>query len=132
GVKTTRIRTLTGDLLVVSNTNLTDSFLHNFKQLKERRVVFSLGVIYQTTHAQLSAIPGFIKEIIEPMEGVRLDRCHFSGYGDCSLNFETVYYVEAADYAIYMDKQQEIYLAIFKKFEEEGIVFAYPTQTLFL
>lgn len=131
GVKTTRIRTLTGDILVVSNTNLTNSRVHNYKRLQERRVVFKLGVLYQTKHAQLAAIPGYLKEIIETTDAVRFDRSHFSGYGDFSLDFETVYYVEAPDYNIYMDKQQDIYLAIFKKFEEEGIGFAYPTQTLF-
>ncbi|MCB9046825.1 MAG: mechanosensitive ion channel family protein [Chitinophagales bacterium] len=132
GVKTTRIRTLTGDILVISNTNLTNSRLHNFKKLQERRILFKLGVIYQTTHEQLKAIPGYIKEIIDNVEGVRFDRSHFSGYGNFSLDFETVYYVLEPDYPVYMDKQQQIYLAIFKKFEDEGIVFAYPTQTMFL
>lgn len=132
GVKTTRIRTTTGDMLVVSNSNLTNSRVHNFKRLQERRVVFKLGVIYQTTYEQLKAIPGFMKEIVDKVEGVRFDRSHFSGYGDFSLNFETVFFVENPEYVDYMDKQQEIYLAVFKKFEDEGIVFAYPTQTLFL
>lgn len=131
GVKTTRIRTLTGDVLVISNTDLTNSRVHNYKRLQERRIKFSLGVIYQTTHEQLKQIPGIIKEVIDNVEGVRFDRSHFSGYGAFSLDFETVYYVEDPDYAIYMDKQQEIYLAIFKRFEENDLVFAYPTQTLF-
>lgn len=132
GVKTTRVRTLTGDIMVVSNTNLTNSRVHNFKRLQERRIVFKLGVTYQTPYEQLKAIPGYIKEIVDGTDGVRLDRSHFSGYGDSSLDFETVYYVEAPDYNVFMDKQQEIFLAVFKKFEEEGIVFAYPTQTVFL
>jgi small-conductance mechanosensitive channel len=132
GVKTTRIRTMTGDLMVVSNTNLTNARVHNFKRLQERRIVFKLGVIYQTSYEQLKAIPGYIKEIVDAVEGIRFDRSHFSGYGNFSLDFETVYYVEAPDYPVFMDKQQEIFLAIFKKFEEEGIVFAYPTQTMFL
>lgn len=132
GVKTTRIRTMTGDILVVSNTNLTNSRVHNFKRLQERRISFKLGVIYQTSYEQLKAIPGYIKDIVDSVEGVRYDRSHFSGYGNFSLDFETVYYVEAPDYPVFMDKQQEIYLAIFKKFDEEGIVFAYPTQTMFL
>lgn len=132
GVKTTRIRTMTGDLLVCSNTDLTNSRLHNYKRMMERRISFTLGVVYQTTHEQLKAIPGFIKDAVDEVEGVRFDRSHFSGYGNFSLDFETVYYVEEQDYAVYMDKQQEIYLSIFKKFEDEGLVFAYPTQTLFL
>lgn len=132
GVKTTRIRTTTGDMLVVSNSNLTNSRVHNFKKLQERRVVFKLGVIYQTTYEQLKAIPGFMKEIVDKVEGVRFDRSHFSNYGNFSLDFETVFFVENPEYVDYMDKQHEIYLAVFKKFEDEGIVFAYPTQTLFL
>ena len=132
GVKTTRIRTMTGDILVVSNTNLTNSRVHNFKRLHERRISFKLGVVYQTKHEQLKQIPEFIKDIIDNVEGVRFDRSHFSGYGASSLDFDTVYYVEAQDFAVYMDKQQQIYLDIFKKFEDEGLVFAYPTQTLFL
>lgn len=131
GVKTTRIRTLKGDLLVVSNTDLTNSRIHNYKKLAERRVVFTLGFVYQTTHEDLKEIPSIIKSIIDSVEGTRFDRSHFSSYGDFSLNFETVYYVKSQDYSVYMDKQQEIYLAIFKAFEEKGIAFAYPTQTLF-
>src|SRR5690606_5672775 len=105
---------------------------HNFKKMLERRIVFKLGVVYQTKHEQLKAIPGYIKEIVEGIEGARFDRSHFSGYGNFSLDFETVYFIEEQDYNIYMDRQQELYLAIFRKFEEEGIVFAYPTQTLFM
>lgn len=73
-----------------------------------------------------------LKDIVSSRPYVRLDRAHFSGYGDFSLNFEIVYYILDADYTFYMDRQQEIYLAIFKKFEEEGIEFAYPTQTVFV
>lgn len=132
GIKTTRIRTMTGDLLICSNTDLTNSRVHNFKKLNERRVVFKLGVIYQTTHEQLKKIPDLIKEVIDNVDQVRFDRSTFSGYGDFSLDFETVYYVLIPDYAEYMYKQQEIYLAIFKKFSEENIEFAYPTQTVFV
>ncbi|HEY9176998.1 MAG TPA: mechanosensitive ion channel family protein, partial [Flavipsychrobacter sp.] len=132
GVKTTRIRTLNGEILVMSNTDLTNSRLHNYKKMLRRRIVFKIGVVYQTSYEQLEAIPGYIKDIITGVEGLTLDRTHFSGYGDSSLDFETVYYVEDPDYNMYMDKQQQIYLALFKKFTDEGIVFAYPTRTLFL
>lgn len=132
GVKTTRIRTLNGEILVMSNTDLTNSRLHNYKKMLRRRIVFKIGVVYQTSYEQLQAIPGYIKEIIDSVDDTTLDRTHFSGYGDSSLDFETVYYVEEPDYTVYMDKQQQIYLALFKKFTDEGIVFAYPTRTLFL
>jgi small-conductance mechanosensitive channel len=132
GIKTTRIRTLGGEQLVCSNTDLTNSRLHNYKRLQERRILFKLGVTYQTSHQQMSEIPGILKRIIDSTPDVNFDRAHFSGYGDFSLNFEVVYYVLNSDYGFYMGKQQDIYLDILKAFEEEGIEFAYPTQTLMM
>ncbi|MFD2602692.1 mechanosensitive ion channel family protein [Flavobacterium suzhouense] len=130
GIKTTRIRTLNGEQLICSNTDLTNSRLHNFKRMQRRRIVFSLGVTYQTTATQLAQIPELVKNIILNTSNVSYDRGHFSGFGDFSLNFEFVYYVEAPDYNVYMDSQQEIFLNIFKSFEKEGVEFAYPTQTI--
>lgn len=132
GIKTTHIRTLNGEILVMSNTDLTNSRLHNYKQMQRRRIVFKIGVTYQATYEQLQAIPGFIKDIIDDVDGLTLDRTNFSGYGDSSLDFETVYYVETDDYNSYMNMQEQVYLALFKKFADEGISFAYPTRTLFL
>ena len=132
GIKTTRIRTLSGEQLICSNTDLTNSRLQNFKRMERRRIVFSLGVTYQTTHEQLSEIPGLVKEIITSKPKLQFDRGHFSGYGDFSLNFEFVYYVLDPDYTIYMDNQQAVYLEIFAKFAAKEIEFAYPTQTLFV
>ncbi|MBC7567220.1 MAG: mechanosensitive ion channel family protein [Pedobacter sp.] len=132
GIKTTRIRTLSGEQLVCSNTDLTNSRLHNFKRMEKRRIVFSLGVTYQSTHQQLAEIPALVKDIIVSKAKLQFDRGHFSGYGDFSLNFEFVYYVLDSDYTIYMDNQQAVYLEIFAQFEKRGIEFAYPTQTLFV
>ncbi|WP_149242804.1 mechanosensitive ion channel family protein [Dyadobacter sp. 32] len=132
GIKTTRIRTLGGEQLICSNTDLTNSRLHNYKRLQKRRILFNLGVTYQTSHQQISEIPGILKGIIESKPYVTFDRAHFSGYGDFSLNFEIVYYILDSDYTFYMDKQQAIYLDILKAFEERGIEFAYPTQTLMM
>jgi small-conductance mechanosensitive channel len=132
GIKTTRIRTLSGEQLICSNTDLTNSRLRNYKRMEKRRVVFSLGVTYQTTHSQLAEIPKIVKEIIASKSQLQFDRGHFSGYGDFSLNFEFVYYVLDADYNLFMDNQQEVYLEIFSAFEKEGIDFAYPTQTLIM
>ena len=132
GIKTTRIRTLGGEQLVCANTDLTNARLHNYKRLEKRRVLFTLGVTYQTTHEQLKRIPELVRNIIEGKPQVQFDRGHFANYGDFSLNFEFVYYLWDADYNTHMDKQQDIYLDIFKIFSEEGIEFAYPTQTLFL
>lgn len=132
GIKSTRIRTLRGELLVTSNSNLTNARLHNFKQMQRRRVQFNIGVVYQTKAAELEEIPKIIKRIIDETEMATFDRSHFFSYGDFSLNFETIYYVETNDYIKYMDVQQEINLRIYKEFEERGIEFAYPTRTIYM
>lgn len=133
GLKTTRLRSLSGEQLVFSNADLLSSRLRNYGRMYERRVVFPLGVTYQTARSKLELIPQILREAVEAQgEQVRFDRSHFKAYGDFSLNFETVFYVLAADYNLYMDIQQAINLTIHKRFEEEGIEFAYPTQTLFV
>lgn len=132
GIKTTRIRALSGEQLVVSNSTLVNARLHNYKRMERRRVVFRIGVTYQTSLEHLKEIPGLIRGIIESLELTQVDRCHFQGYGDFALTFETVYYVLSPEYPKYMDIQQEINLQIYAAFEERGIDFAYPTQTLYL
>jgi small-conductance mechanosensitive channel len=132
GIKTTRIRSLSGEQLVFSNNDLLTSRIRNFGRMNQRRVVFSLGVTYQTPADKLEQIPGLIREVVEAQEHVRFDRSHFAEYADSSLNFETVYYVESSDYTQHMDILQSVNLAIFRRFESEGIEFAYPTQTLFV
>jgi small-conductance mechanosensitive channel len=130
GIKTTRVRSLSGEQLVFSNNDLLGSRIRNYKRMSERRIVFSLGVVYQTPYEKLQAIPGIIRKIIEAQPHTRFDRAHFKSYGDFALIFEIVYYVGSPDYNVYMDQQQAINLAIFQRFEEEQIEFAYPTQTL--
>lgn len=132
GIKTTRIRAIGGEQLVFSNTDLTNSRVHNFKKMERRRVVFNLGVTYQTPAEKLKTIPKMVKDAIEDQENTTFDRGHFASYGDFSLNFEFVYYVTSADYNKYMDVQQCINLAIYEIFEKEGIDFAYPTQTILI
>ncbi len=132
GIKTTRIRALNGEQLVFSNTDLTSSRLHNFKKLQKRRIVFSLGVIYETPAEKLKIIPDLVKIIIAEEEKSNYDRGHFKSFGDFSLNFEFVYYVLSPDYTTYMDTQHNINMKIFNKFKEEGIEFAYPTQLVYV
>lgn len=132
GIKTTRIKAITGEQLVFSNKDLTDSRVHNFKRMERRRVVFNIGVTYQTPADVLEAIPEIVKDIITSNEDLTYDRGHFSGFGDFSLNFEFVYFVLTADYNLYMDRQQAVYLSLYRIFESKGIEFAYPTQTLFV
>jgi small-conductance mechanosensitive channel len=132
GIKSTRIQHLGGQELVVSNRELTDIRIHNYKRMEKRRIVFTFGVTYQTPTRKLKKIPEIVKGIIANIETTEIDRVHFKQYGDFSLIFEVVYYVTTSDYAVYMDTQQEINFAIKERFEKEGIGFAYPTQTLFL
>ncbi len=132
GAKTTRLRSLGGEQLIFSNTDLTDSRIKNYKRMEQRRVLFQFGIIYQTPYEKLQQIPGIVKKIIEDVEDTIFDRTHFSSYGDSNLVFEVVYYVVGSDYNKYMDIQQSINLAIFKEFETRGVEFAYPTQTLYI
>jgi small-conductance mechanosensitive channel len=132
GLKTTRVSSLGGEQLVFSNTDLTNSRVRNYKRMDKRRVVFSLGVTYQTKFQQLKEIPGIITDIINKINDAVFDRAHFFSYGDFSLIFEVVYYVVGNDYNKYMNIQQEINYNIHEEFEKRGIEFAYPTQTLFV
>jgi small-conductance mechanosensitive channel len=132
GLKTTRLRSLSGEQLIFSNADLLGSRIRNYKRMFERRIVFTFGVIYQTPVEKLEKIPGMVRAIIEGAENTRFDRAHFKEYGDSSLNFEVVYYVLVPDYNTYMDRQQAINLAIFRQFAAEGIEFAYPTRTLYV
>jgi len=130
GIKTTRIRSISGEQLVISNSNLTSSRIHNFKRLESRRVIFNLGIKYGTNHQQLVKIPSIVKSIIENKLNARFDRAHFASFGDFSLNFEIVFYVDTSDYNAYMDVLEMVNLDIYEKFATENIEFAFPTQTL--
>lgn len=132
GIKTTRVRSLWGEQIVFSNADLTSSRIRNYKRMKERRITFGLGVVYETPVEKLERIPTIIRETIDSISLTRFDRAHFKQYGNFSLDFEVVYYVLSPDYNIYMDIQQDINLGIFRRFKEEGIDFAYPTQELII
>lgn len=132
GLKTTRLRSLSGEQVVFSNTDLLNSRIRNYGRMYERRVVSSIGVTYQTPVAKLRRIPEIIREIVEGQDKVRFDRAHFQAFGDSALAFEIVYYVLTPDYNYYMDVQQSINLALFERLAEEGVEFAYPTQTVFV
>ncbi len=132
GLKTTRLRTLAGEQLIFPNHDLTNSRVHNYKRMEKRRIVFSTGVTYDTTADKLASIPQILKDIITSLPDITFDRCHFSAFGDFSLNFETVYFVNTADFLLYKDSQEKINLALIRRFGSEGIEFAFPTQTVIL
>ncbi len=132
GIKTTRISSLGGEQIILPNKDLTGSRVRNYKRMARRRVVFRLGVVYQTPYEMLREIPGIVAAVIRGIEDTDFDRAHFFSYGDFSLVYEIVYYVRGNDYTKYMNIQQEINFRIHEEFEKRGIEFAYPTQTLFL
>lgn len=132
GLKTTRIKSLSGEQLVFSNSDLLNSRIRNYKRMQERRVPFGFGVIYQTTPEQLESIPPLVKSIVEGIEGLRFDRAHFKAFGESSYDFEAVYYINTPDYNAFMDAQQTINLALCRGFKELGVEFAYPTRTLYV
>jgi Small-conductance mechanosensitive channel len=134
GIKSSRIRVLSGEILIISNSDLTSSRIHNYKQMQRRRVVSTITIPYETPIEKVEKVVGIIKEAIanvQTIEGVICDRSHLQTFGASALVFETVYFVPSPDYLIYMDVQQEINLALLKKFSAEGIDFAYPTQKVF-
>ena len=132
GIKTTRVKTLSGNELTIPNKDLTESRIHNLKRIDRRRASFSLGVTYETGSEKLKKIPEIVKEIIESVDKVEFSRAHFKSFGDSSLNFEVVYFTDIKEYVKFMDIKHEINLKIYERFEHEGIDFAYPTQTVFL
>jgi small-conductance mechanosensitive channel len=132
GLKTTRIRSLGGEQIIVSNGDLLKARVRNFKRMYERRVVFVFGVVYQTTPEQLERIPAIVKQIVERNELARFDRGHFFRFGESSLDFEVVYWMKDPDYAKYMDVQQAINLDLMRALANEAVSFAYPTRTLFV
>ena len=130
GVKTTRIRSLGGEQIVMSNTELLKQTVSNYKRLKERRIVFGFGVTYDTTPAQAEAIPAIVRKVVEDSEQLRFDRAHFKAFGESSLDFEVVYHVLEPDYQTYMDQQQRINLALMRELQALGVAFAFPTRTV--
>jgi small-conductance mechanosensitive channel len=132
GLKTTRLRSVNGEQLIFSNADLLKSRIRNFKRMQERRVLFFIGVTYDTPPDVVARIPTMIREAIEAQSPVRFDRSHFSGYGDSALNFESVYYVLSSDFLAHMDILQAVNLTILRRFAAEGIEFAYPTRTVLL
>ena len=132
GIKTTRLKSINGEQIVMSNSDLVGSRIRNYKKMRQRRIVFNFGVVYETSADKLAQIPDLLREIIAQTDHAECDRAHFAGYGEYSLNFEAVYLIDTSDFKVYMDAQQEINLAVKTKFAELEIEFAYPTQVTYL
>ncbi len=130
GVKTTRLRSITGEELIISNKDLLEARVRNFKRMKERRALHRFGIDFSTKPEIVSQIPIWVEEIITKYREIRFERCHLVEYGPCSLNFEFVFFVMDADYDVFMNSQQKVLIDILQKFRTENISFALPTQAL--
>ena len=130
GVRSTRLRSVNGEAIVMSNSALTSSVVANYGEMQERRLIYRLGVTYDTSHSVLERIPALLKAIVEQGGDARFDRAHFVAFNSSSLDFELVYFVPSNDYIQAMEAQQRINLDIVQRFAQEGIEFAFPTQTL--
>lgn len=130
GWRSTQLRSIGGEMIVFANSDLANARIRNYRRMDERRIVLPFGVEYGTPAATVASIPKIVRELVEGIEGLRFDRSHFKGYGDSSLDFETVFYVLSPEYAFYMDRQHALLMAIYERFEQDGISFAFPTRTL--
>ncbi|HYF13919.1 MAG TPA: mechanosensitive ion channel family protein [Phycisphaerales bacterium] len=132
GVKTTRVRALSGEELVFANSDLLGSRVQNFRRMRERRVVTTFGVTYETPREKLVLIPGVIREAIARRDGTRIDRCHLKALSSYSIDFELVYFVLTPDYNTFMDIHQALLLDVMEKFSAQGVSFAYPTSVQYM
>jgi small-conductance mechanosensitive channel len=121
GLKTTRLRSISGEQIVIANADLLKSRLRNFERLDERRVQFTVGVALDTPAAKLGVVPAILRETIEAQPDARFERAHFKEFGKDQLLFEAAYYVSDRDYNRYMDIQQAINLAVYGRLQQEGI-----------
>jgi small-conductance mechanosensitive channel len=130
GIKTTRVRSVDGEELVFANADLLKSRIRNYRSQQERRVLFLLGVTYDTPIETLEALPGILRDLVQREENVRFDRAHFKTFGQSSLDFELIYFVTVADYLVFMDIQQRFNLELLRRLRDLGVSTAFPTRTL--
>ncbi|MBV4451697.1 MULTISPECIES: mechanosensitive ion channel family protein [Pseudomonas] len=130
GLKTTRIRSLGGEQIVMANADMIGSTIQNYKRLQERRIVFEFRLTYDCSTEQIRQVTQRVQDIIKGEELARFDRCHFRSFGESALEFETVYIVLDASYNVYMDVQQRINLSIMEAVAELGACFAFPSRTV--
>lgn len=130
GIKTTRLRSLSGEQLVLSNASLLSGQIRNFKRMFERRMLFTFGVTYDTPRSVLEQLPKRVQEIVAKQPRTRFDRAHFKSFGDSALLFEVVYFILVPEMNTAMDIQQSINLELMRVCEELGAEFAFPTQTV--
>ena len=132
GLKTTRIRSRSGEQMIISNTNLLDYEIHNMQRMARRRIETMFGVIYQTDPDLAEKVPEIVAEIVKDVPAVTFDHCGMSAFGPSSLDFQLVFYSLQPDYNRSMAARSRVLLALFRGLQDHGLEFAYPTQTLFI
>ena len=132
GVKTTRIKSLSGEELIIPNAQITEARVQNYREMKRRRVVQKLAIAYNTPTEKIRALAGWVEEIIDPIESMTFSRATFLDFGDSALILECVYFIEVSDYDVYMRAREAFNLGVKEKFDREGVEFAYPTSTIYL
>lgn len=132
GLKSTRIRSFTGEQVIFSNSDLLASRIRNYQSMEHRMVVFTIEVTYQTAYQNLQRIPQIVQEIVESQDKVTFNRAHFKSYTPSAISFEIAYTINSSDFTLYMNIQQKINLEIFRQFQDNEIYFAYPTRTIML
>ncbi len=130
GLKTTRIRSLSGEQVVCANADLLKQTLHNYKRMDTRRIVFKFGITYNTPTEKVREVGALVKRIIDGVENANFDRAHFIAFDDSQLTFEVVYIMQVPDYAKYMDAQQEINLQLLDGMRSMDVQFAFPTRSI--
>ena len=132
GVRSTRLRNLRGEIIIMNNSALTGGIIYNFADMSQRRMIYKIGVAYKTPVDLIQEIPTLIQNIVTAVDHTEFNRCHFTEFADSSLNFELVYYIDTRDYNIALNAQQDININILRAFAERDIEIAFPTQTIYL
>ena len=130
GLKTTRIQSISGEQVIMSNTDLLKQVLKNYKRMDERRIVFTFGLTYDITADQAEQVPALVRRLVEQDEKLRFGRAHLKAFGDSSLDYEVVYFVKDPSYDLYMDAQQRLNIGLMRELKSLGADFAFPTRTV--
>lgn len=131
GIKSTRIRTLQGEELIVSNAELVTARVQNFRKMIHRRATAQIGITYDTHPDKVASIPKMVEDIFADIKHANLDWVFFTSFGDSALIFDIVYHIDDREFKTYLTAQQEFNLGLLKRFNEEGIEFAFPTRTVY-
>lgn len=132
GVRSTRLRTFNGTLVTFPNSLVVNAKIENLTARPERRTDFTIGVTYDTSYEKLQTGVQILRDVMEAHPGTARYRAHFQSYGDFSLNILAQHWCKYLDYEEYLKCLEEINFEILKRYEKEGIEFAFPTQTLYV